>query len=255
MALLPGKYTVVSDDLGVGDSVFTDTHAYSLIQVLASGKLLWTTRTPGYLGTGSAILNGFDGKNLVAPFYEIRSTTSYRQSLYGWLSFTQDADLNWKPSVGYSDVVAKLEKLFYCNNSALPEPIQSNVVLLRFYDGNGCRWAGSAAPPIPSYFTGTSMSLTDTDPALSGAYSWIPTFSSIGTVVLTPSTTDTTPKPSGLQLKLYKTTGELKGSFIGSEKKRRNIVGVAFGLDVAARGWVETGTFPNLQLGDWSISK
>jgi len=253
LSSLQGKYSVVSDDRSVGDSVFTDTHAYSLIQVLSSGKLLWTTRTPGYLGTGSSILSVFDLTTLVAPFYETRSTTSYRQSLYGWLSFAQDDNSTWKASIGSGDAGAKLEKLYYCKNSALDgDPIQSGVVFLPFNDGNGCRWAGSAAPSIPSYLTAStiSMLLNDPNPDLGLVYNWTPTFSASGTVVLTSSGT----KPSALQLKLYKATGELKGSFIGSDKKRRTISGVAFGLDVAARGWVETGTFPILQLNDWSIS-
>jgi hypothetical protein len=257
LSLLQGKYSVVSDDQGLGDSVFTDTHAYSLIQVLSSGKLLWTTRTPGYLGTGSAILNGFDLTTLVAPFYETRSTTSYRQSLYGWLSFAQDEDSNWKATIGSGDAGAKLEKLYYCKNAALEGPeIQSSVVFLPFNDSNGCRWAGSATPPIPPYLTGStvSMSLNDTNPELGLVYNWTPSFSTTGTAVLTPSASDTTPKPSALQFKLYKATGELKGTFVGLDKKRRNILGVAFGLDLAARGWVETGTFPILHLSDWSIS-
>ena len=256
LSLLQGKYSVVSDDQGLGDSVFTDTHAYSLIQVLSSGKLLWTTRTPGYLGTGSAILNGFDLTTLVAPFYETRSATSYRQSLYGWLSFAQDENATWKAAIGSGDAGAKLEKLYYCKNAALDGGIQNGVVFLAFNDANGCRWAGSAAPSIPSYLTAStiSMSLNDTNPDLGLVYNWIPTFSATGTAALIPPTSDTTPKPSALQFKLYKATGELKGSFIGSDKKRRNILGVAFGLDVAARGWVETGTFPILQLSDWSIN-
>jgi len=252
LSSLQGKYSVVSDDLDSGESVFTDTHAYSLIQVLPSGKLLWTTRTPGYLGTGSAILNGFDLTTLVAPFYETRSTTSYRQSLYGWLSFAQDEDSTWKAAIGSGDAGAKLEKLYYCKNSALDEGVKSALLVLPFNEGNGCRWAGSAAPSIPSYLTAStiSMSLNDPNPDLGLFYNWTPTFSASGTVVLTSSGT----KPSALQLKLYKATGELKGSFIGSDKQRRTISGVAFGLDVAARGWAETGTFPILQLNDWSIS-
>ena len=98
------------------------------------------------------------------------------------------------------------------------------------------------------------MSLNDTNPELGLVYNWTPSFSTTGTAVLTPSASDTTPKPSALQFKLYKATGELKGSFVGLDKKRRNILGVAFGLDLAARGWVETGTFPILHLSDWSIS-
>ena len=258
LSSLQGKYVVLSDDRSSGKvstagEVLNDTRAYSLIQVLASGKLIWTTRSPGYLGTGGAMLNGFDLTTLVAPFCETRSATSYRQSLYGWINFTQDDNLNWKAAIGSGDAGAKLEKLYYCKNSALDGGTQSSVVALPFNDGNGCRWAGSAAPSIPAYLTAStvSMLLNDPNPDLDLDYTWIPTFSASGTVVLTSSGT----KPSALQLKLYKTTGELKGSFIGSDKKRRNISGVAFGLDFAARGWVETGTFPNLQLSDWSISK
>jgi len=168
------------------------------------------------------------------------------------LSFAQDEDSTWKAAIGSGDAGAKLEKLYYCKNSALDEGVKSALLVLPFNEGNGCRWAGSAAPSIPSYLTAStiSMSLNDPNPDLGLFYNWTPTFSASGTVVLTSSGT----KPSALQLKLYKATGELKGSFIGSDKKRRTISGVAFGLDVAARGWVETGTFPILQLNDWSIS-
>jgi hypothetical protein len=168
------------------------------------------------------------------------------------LNFFQDEDSTWKAAIGSGDAGAKLEKLYYCKNSALDEGVKSALLVLPFNDGNGCRWAGSAAPSIPSYLTAStiSMLLNDPNPDLGLVYNWTPTFSASGTVVLTSSGT----KPSALQLKLYKATGELKGSFIGSDKKRRTISGVAFGLDVAARGWVETGTFPILQLNDWSIS-
>jgi autotransporter-associated beta strand protein len=264
MASLPGRYSIVSDVGQVANSAFEDTHAYLLVQVLSTGRLMWTTRSPGYFGTGSGVLSGTTPDTLlVAPFSEtfLKSTTKsyFSAASFGWLNLNLN-DPDWSAAVAGTD--ASIEKQ-YCYKDMTPAattPIQGGVVSVPFKSGEVCHWSGTKVPSIPSYLTSV-----DALPALSldaafasdtylDPYSWNLKFLSGGAATL--ASANANPKPVALQLKLDRSSGELKGSFLGSDRVRCSIFGTAYpSLDTnSPRGWVEKGALPNLEVVNWTLN-
>ena len=74
-------------------------NAYTLVQVLASGRILWTTRLTGYTGSGSGGLVAENSSKLTAPFFESRllvgGTLLNSTVLLGGLNWTRLADSGW----------------------------------------------------------------------------------------------------------------------------------------------------------------
>jgi len=283
MAGVVGRYTLVSNSsLSQDGGPGADNNAYILVQVLPTGRLLWTSRQSASPGSGSAGLSLQAGAKLVAQFYEGRaasSTNAYSStSLLGLLSFSKPEAV-WKPSLsaGYgegqlerqSSYVSKSNKIvtydslkFDPGSAFSPIFNWTGVKVLEFGEG-ACAWNGTAKDWL-KFFGNSSvvapvLYLTAEDPAgEGGVFTWSITLSSSGVIKTAPYVPGGSLQPV-LSLRLDRSKGEWTGFYLPSNSKvRRTLFGASVRtqdpLDpLRAGGWVELGVLPALRTSAWKL--
>jgi formylglycine-generating enzyme required for sulfatase activity len=270
-----GRYTLSATD---GDPSGVNS-AHVLVQLLSTGKLLWTSRMKGTFGTGSTGLRvTTDGLN--ASVYEGRvSSTSASiksTSLLGSLNFVWDSTSgSWSSNFGSDTLSGKLEKQASYVSKTGGRLVfngaqdSTGVTELDFSNQDGARWGNTTVTTVPAFLMGgTSTSFPFTlnaeDPPDSdgntASYVWNVSVSQAGRVV-TKSTTDGTSVLSPrLLLTLNRQNGEFTGYYmtnISGKNVRRNIYGCGLTSQtdeaLRARGWVESGVLPTLSTGGWTL--
>lgn len=283
MAGVVGRYTLATDsslsqDSGPGG----DNNAYILIQVLPTGRVLWTSRQSASAGSGSAGLSLQPDSTLVAQFFEGRSLSpmaAYSStSLFGRLCFTKTGAV-WAPSLsaGYwdgrlerqSSYISKLNKkvnydsLKFDPGSAFSAAFNWTGVTLLDFGGGACLWNGTAKDWLKffgdSSVTAPVLYLTAEDPAgEGGVFIWSLTLSSAGVIKTTTYSPGGSLQPA-LSLRLDRTKGEWTGSYLPSNSKiRRTLVGASVLPQDAqdplrAEGWVELGVLPAIRTTAWKL--
>lgn len=246
----------------------TGNNAYTLVQVLASGRLLWTTRLAGYTGSGSVGLVAGNATKLTAPFFESRlligNTLLNSTILLGGLNLTLAADSIWSAAFSLGGVSDKIEKqssyLSGTKVAGVFTPVYSDVShftgvgLLDFSGQNYCPWSSTALATLFPTSTTCMLAVNDTltDAAAAG-FNWAVTVSSTG-LVKTSGIPGEGVFPPNLVLRLDRSRGEWSGYYI-SEKVRRTLVGAALNLQtVRGNGWVETGAQMAPSTARWQLS-
>jgi len=270
-----GRYTLAATDSNPAGV----TNAYVLAQLLPTGKLLWTSRMTGTLGTGSTGLRvAADG--LSAFFYQGRasstSTSLKSISLLGSLNFVWDSTSgSWSGNFGSDTLPGKLEKqASYISKTggklAFNDAQDSTgVTELDFSNKDGVRWGNATVTTVPTFLSGgTSTSFPFTlnvqDPpdadGNTAAYSWNVSVTASGRVLTTSTTDGTGVSSPRLMLTLNKQNGEFTGYYmtnISGKNVRRNIYGCGLMSQtddaLRARGWVESGALPTLSTGGWTL--
>jgi hypothetical protein len=282
---LPGRYTLAADL-----NASSRTEAYSLVQVLPSMRVLWTTRMPGYTGTGSGGIQLSDPQKPSVQFYE-KSVSPTRtlfssNSLLGVLAFQKVDGGSWNAGFGAAGSSEGLERQTSCLNRRNEFPTVaiydaafergerwSGVEILSFLRGDEARWSGVTFTRVPSFFhpsgqtpsggTVLTQTLTLRDRVVNGGtisftnYSWTLAVSENGMVRVKPDAVANQPL---LRLRLDKLRGEWIGSFSPAGGLRRNIYGAAVdsgsNSTVIGRGWAEQGTsIPRTASGGWELRK
>jgi hypothetical protein len=86
-----------------GTAATVDNNAQLLVQVLTSGRILWTGRLTRYNGSGSASLTAHFGNLLLAAVYEGRSVSGTTgltsNAVFGELRFARTLE-GWEPALG-----------------------------------------------------------------------------------------------------------------------------------------------------------
>jgi hypothetical protein len=254
-------------------------NAHVLAQLLSTGKLLWTSRMKGTLGTGSTGLRvTTDGLN--ASVYEGRvSSTSNSlksRSLVGSLSFVWDSTSgSWSSNFGSDTLPRKLEKQASCVSKTGGKLVfndaqdSTGVTELDFSNKDGVRWGNATVTTVPAFLSGgTSNSSTFTlnaqDPPDSdgntASYTWNVSVTAAGRVLTTSTTDETDVLSPRLLLTLNRQNGEFTGYYmsnISGKNVRRNIYGCGLMSQtddgLRARGWVESGALPTLSTGGWTL--
>jgi hypothetical protein len=271
-----GRYTLSAteeDPIGAND-------AYVLAQLLSTGKLIWTSRIKGTLGTGSTGLRmTSDGLN--ASVYEGRvssSSTSLKStSLLGSLNFVWDSTLSsWNSNFGSDTLPGKLEKqASYVSKVAGKLAFNdgqdsTGVTELNFSNQDGARWGNTTVTTVPTFLTGgtltsSTFTLSTQDPLTdqdgdSVSYTWNVSVAATGRVLATSITDAKGVSPPRLTLTLNKQSGEITGYYMSSisgKSVRRNVYGCGLISQtddtLRARGWVEAGAIPTLSTGEWKL--
>lgn len=250
---LPGHYTVVANGL---TSTLEDS-GHLLLQVLPSGRVVWTSRFPGYVGCGSATLNTNDPANPSFDLYEARAQSNASiLKTNTWLAqigFKTLADNTRQAQIGSGKLerhCCYVGKLPAVNGSSVrymfnPQTHWGGVSLVDFSRGDGVRWAKGVVSGLPAFLmTNTPMRLTVSDSQMDGnlgTYAWDLNVSPAGLVKATGIASDQSAPPF-LKFHLDKTSGELLGSY-AVNGVRRSVFGVALRADESARtmgrGWIE----------------
>jgi hypothetical protein len=269
-----GRYTLSATD---GDPTGVN-NAYVLAQLLSTGKVLWTSRMRGTLGTGSTGLRvTSDGLN--ASFYEGRvSSTSASlksTSVLGSLNFVCTSG-SWSSNFGSEPLLGKVERqASYVSKTggklAFNDAQDSTgVTVLDFSNQDGVRWGNTALTTLPTFLSGSALSsstftLSAQDPLTDSggntvSYAWNVSVASTGKVSTTSTTEGTGVLSPRLLLTLNRQNGEFAGYYVSSisgKSVRRNIYGCGLISDVdgtlRARGWVESGVLPTLSTGGWTL--
>jgi hypothetical protein len=243
-------------------SVELDNNAYVLIQVMSSGKALWTSRLKGYSGSGAATLNTASLASPVVPFYEGRQTSTTSSvtsmSLLGRIEFGLVSGNAWKarfagvgPDGELEQQVSRVDKdavskkpSFGDGSKFLMNANFTGVRRLSFGQGVGCRWSDSNVTALPSLIpANVRMLLEMRDPQVDGtylSYQWAVTASNSGILKVAGIPGTTGSMPPTLSLRLDRARGEWTGSYtvLG---KRRTLMGVS----------VASGDYPLLRAGGW----
>jgi sugar lactone lactonase YvrE len=267
LAGLVGRYVLSANEALPSGSTARDNNGYVLAQVLASGKVLWSTRLTGYSGSGSAGLDTSNPLQIVAPFYESRlvagGTLTTASALLGRLVWEPTLSQSWNVSIGAGTLANRLEKhasqLAGSRSGTAFVPVYeqakfdtgangASVQLLDFRDQIESGWG---ATPIAALFpVERALTLRVSDPLTQPAteFSWNVTVSSSGVVRSTGVANGGLTAPT-LSLRLDQTRGEWLGSYV-SGGIRRTLTGAALELPTErGRGWVEIG--PNT--GRWRL--
>ena len=275
-----GHYTVSATDFDPTQIQAND--AYVLVQVLASGKVLWASRSKGVLGSGSTGLRVTEG-GLGSVFYEGRSSSSSglfkTTSLLGGLNFVFNSTTGgWSSVFGTEALAGKVEKQASC--------VFKSGGKLRYDDSEGKNWSGvttldfsnmdgaflgnARVPSVPAFLLGTSVAalkftLSAQDPLLDGdgntvPYAWLVSVAASGKVSAVSLKDDAGTSAPKLTLTFNRASGEFGGYYSSSstgKSLRRNMWGsalISLSDDLLrARGWVESGTVPNLDTGGWTL--
>ncbi len=288
MAGVVARYTLSTDSsLSQDSGPGSDNNAYILIQVLSTGRVLWTSRQSASAGSGSAGLSLQADSTLVAQFYEGRSLspTAFHSStsLFGCLFFTKTGAV-WAPSLsaGYwdgrlerqSSYISKFNKkvnydsLKFDLGSAFSAAFNWTGVTLLDFGGGACLWNGTAQGWLKFFgdssvtapvLTAPVLYLTAEDPAgEGGVFIWSLTLSSAGVIKTATYSPGGSLQPA-LSLRLDRTKGEWTGSYLPSNSKiRRNLVGASVSPQDAAdplraQGWVELGVLPAIRTTAWKL--
>ena len=282
---LPGRYTLAADP-----NASSRTEAYSLVQILPSLQVVWTTRMPGYTGAGSRSIQFSDPQKPFVQFYEGSVTSTGNlfssNSLLGILAFQRNDDGFWSAGFGASTPAEGLERQTSCLNRKTASPKVaihdaafergerwSRVETLPFLRGDDARWSSGTFTRVPSFFypsgqpspvgSVSTQTLTLRDSVVNGGtlsftdYSWNLSVSGNGTVLVKSDAKSGQPL---LRLRLDKLRGEWIGSFSPVGGLSRNLYGVAVdsgsNSTVIGRGWTEQGaSIPRTTSGGWEIRK
>jgi hypothetical protein len=270
-----GRYTLSATD---GDPTGVN-NVYVLAQVLSTGKVLWTSRMKGTLGTGSTGLR-VTSDGLDASFYEGRvSSTSNSlksRSLVGSLNFVWDSTSgSWSSNFGSDTLPRKIEKQASCVSKTGGRLVfndaqdSTGVTELDFSNQDGVRWGNTTVTTVPAFLSGGTLNaspfiLNAQDPPDSdgntASYTWNVSVTAAGRVLTTSTTDETGVLSPRLLLTLNRQNGEFTGYYmsnISGKNVRRNIYGCGFISQtddaLRARGWVESGALPTLSTGGWTL--
>jgi len=254
-------------------------NAHVLAQLLSTGKLLWTSRMKGTLGTGSTGLRvTTDGLN--ASVYEGRASSTSASikstSLLGSLNFVWDSTSgSWSSNFGSDTLSGKLEKqASYVSKTGgrlvfNDAQDSTGVTELDFSNQDGSRWGNTTVTTVPAFLSGGTstafpFTLNVQDPpdadGNTASYSWNVSVTATGRVSTTSTTDGTSGSSPRLLLTLNRQNGEFTGYYmtnISGKNVRRNIYGCGLMSQtddaLRARGWVESGVLPTLSTGGWTL--
>jgi hypothetical protein len=261
-----------------------DNNAVLFVQVLPSGKLLWTCCLSGFKGSGFATLSTTTGGAPVAQLFLGRtfSTTGALSttSLLGQIRFeTETGNGQWRARVSTLNGDDKLERqsCYLTKESGTPiydpERFAPSMLgtsrfnwacarSLDFQDGTSCRWGSSTPNHLPAFFSrDDSASIVpplrlEVDDLGGGEppYAWNLTMSPTGTIRAVAA--DPSRATPTLMFRLDKSKGEWSGAFLLKGKKTRcNLAGVVVrttdSFDLRGVGWAEVGTLPATQTVGW----
>ena len=260
-AAVAGRYTLSAP---AAVSPAGDNNAQFLVQVLASGRALWTSRLTGYSGSGASGLTAPAPALLVAPLYEGRSTVGATllstSALLGELRWVQGLDGGWDLALSGDRLEHARTKVSGSRVSggfvgAYSEPefaAGTNLTGVRVLDFGGaadCRINGTLLGTL--FAAGApGLRFVSADPLGGGSlgFSWNVTVSSAG-VVRTTGIAAGGVTPPVLSLRLDKTRGEWSGSYV-SGGVRRSLIGCVLDLPASrGRGWFESGS----AAGRWEL--
>jgi hypothetical protein len=273
-----GHYTLLS--AGSARVEGNPDDAYFLVQVLPTGKLVWTGRMHGVSVSGGSGLQK-TGQGLRAPFYggwtNFSATLLKTTSVLGVLNFEPDTDSGfWSGHFGSNELPGKLEKqasqVFKSGNKLMPRidgRNRSGITKIDFSNREGVRWRKSNAPSILESFSVTAANpvtfiLSAHDPVSSPSenviFTWRVSIATNGRLSVTSLPNQQgLPSPS-LILSLERMRGGVFGSYvseISGENVRRNIYGCVSASPVLdslfARGWVEANGFPEFSTAGWTL--
>jgi hypothetical protein len=256
---LPGRYTVLSDLHADATSP-----AYALVQVLPSMTVMWTSRMPGFVGSGSRSLKLRDATHTDCAFYEGRLSKAQgdwsSRSLLGTLEFSHENQA-WKPSFknGVMEVQSSRFRISGTDRKSyfLGEGYWSGVDRLSFAGGLGVRWSGTTgASPFLNLSTSLKYTLTVADPLQ-------PTLScrfNVSRLGIVSSIIPSEPGATRFTLRLDKARGELKGSYLMNGQRRYvyaslanlPLEGAEIGTFTAA-GWIEITSKMGMQIGKLQV--
>jgi len=249
-AQIAGRYVVSSDD----------SKAYFLVNATPTGAVLWTSRQPGYTGSGSGNLSLTEGADTRVVFYEGRASTSRNSlnamSLLGELNFVPDAGgmtslchfgslLRPSQLERQRTLISKRDDTYVYGASDLNE---TGVSALDFSWDQAVVWKNTDPLKGSILFRGLPMKLTLIDPLLDSQgveaqYSWDVSISDSGAVRAIASP-DSPSKAPLLTLKFDKVTGQLIGSYTPPRSPRRAVsMAPACSLGDSSRlfrGWAES---------------
>ena len=287
MSAASGRYVLSSDSGSPELSPAENNLAQVFLQVLSTGRVLWTTRLAGYGGSGSAGLAAADSATLVAQFYEGRSVSSAKSlsthSLLGLLKFSKSDQPTWGVTFGDDTTDGYLERQaayltrdsaralvysdeFFATTSSATSN-WSKAAVLSFGAGDGCRWEGSTKDTLasflwPEYQPGSAVPTTPfllsvADPLGEETFVWKVSISSTGTVRASPYPAESV-QPA-LTLRLDRTRGLWSGSYVYPALRgvRRNLYGASVkspgNPGLRAKGWSEIGVLPATRTGSWEL--
>jgi hypothetical protein len=261
---IAGRYAMVAAE---------NTNAYSLIQVLASGRVLWMTRYPGYTGSGSGTLNGAVVDNPSVPFYEGRTTSTpgllVSSSVLGELAFGVDQrGAVWAPYFGNGGFLEKQEtrisKINGCpvyNAAAMADGTEkTGVTHLDFSADNVTPWNSTNPQGTFKQLEQRSWTLTVQDPLLGSdgniqKFSWDISILGLGVIKAVKSAGTGMNQPS-LFIQLDRSSGEVSGGYSLANGGRRSLSGSvsspAENSSQRFRGWVVM-TSDSSKVADWEI--
>jgi len=274
-----GRDVVLSNTLGSGTS---GSQMYSLVQVLPSGRAVWTTRMPGYIGSSTAYLGAIDGTRLEAQVYEAqlsRSTTALASgSIFGRLSVAQGQDGKWKTTFGHGQTDGLVERqssrfaipasgtvtAAFQSDSFVRGTSWTGAASIDFSAGSGLRWMKAAGSALPAFLTANvPMRLRVTDPLKNSAdnpvsYAWDIVILANGTVSRPLPVAENGVTAPTLTLRLDALTGQWTGGYAPPNGARRVLTGAVGNVQESptdrSRGWVElSGEVPVLRIGTWKL--
>jgi hypothetical protein len=259
-ASVAGRYILSAPP---GASGLIDNNAQLLVQVLASGRALWTSRLSGYSGSGSASLTAPTGTLLVAALSESRSTLGsttlttdallgelrFTRTLAGWeLALDKDRLENPRTRLVGSRQTAGFVASYNASDFASGAQV-TGVRVINFTDALDYRvdtaWLGGL---FGSNQPG--LLLISADPLAGGSagFRWNVTVSDAG-LVRTSGIAAGGVSPPLLSLRLDRVRGEWSGSYVSGGVRRSLIGCVLDGPSARGRGWFETGS----NAGRWEL--
>jgi hypothetical protein len=283
----PSLTGVQSGDLpegSLGRYVLTTQAAYTLVQTLPSGRLVWSTKMPGYSNTGSSLATLTPDGGVSAAFYEVKTSKSFGgsavNSLIGSLNILrpQDPSSKWKSCAGDAHFPGALDWQSSFSATQLTEVVEGGAAaaseapfcergLIQFTSEQSCQWSrhdevttSQQWPDLaaifssgPAIFTLRDFSRTDAAGAPT-LYTWNISYSGRGLVASGLSTDGV--YPPALSLRLARDRGEITGFYGAPGATQRQLKGAALiseGPRLSASGWIEPGAADSANLSTWSI--
>jgi hypothetical protein len=237
-----------------GTPATLDNNAQLLVQLLTSGRVLWTSRLTRYSGSGSASLTAPSGNLLVAALYEGRAVSAATgltsNALFGELRLTRTL-AGWEAAL-------EEDRLEHARTKVSGSRQESRFVAAysatdfasgaQFSDVRNVDFGNAFEYRVPTSMVGSlfgaglpALRLIATDPLGGGSagFSWNVTVSASG-VVRTSGIVTGGVTPPVLSLRLDRLRGDWSGSYT-SGGVRRSLIGCV--LDAPSsrgRGWFET---------------